>query len=182
MKGLIYTRLIYAEQRRGDERASVTNTCWVLDLHTDHVDFPDLARLSHIIIALGVTLPYKHSLYVCHLLNLGTVPGAKHIGGKIGFRHADATEAIQLLPEIALPVVTAARMRVVVSTAIQAEQGKKGIARMDEIAGNGMAKLRHRLKGKVTFSTVCKEFASVDLLLCLECLAAEDELGRGRFR
>lgn len=80
------------------------------DLHTDHVDFPDLAQILHIIIALTVTLPYKHSLYVCHLLNLGTVPGAKDIGEKIGFRHADASEAIQLLPEIALPAVTAARI------------------------------------------------------------------------
>lgn len=126
MKGLMKTRLVYAEQMRGDERASATNPCWILDLHTEHVDFPDLAQILHIIIALTVTLPYKHSLYVCHLLNLGTAPGAKHIGGKIGFRHADATEAIQLLPEIALPIVTAAKMRVVVSTAIQGGTRQKG--------------------------------------------------------
>ena len=151
MKGLIYTRLVYAEQRRGDERASATTSSWILDLHTDHVDFPDLAQILHIIIALTVTSPYEHSLYVCHLLNLGTVPGAKHISGKIGFRHADATEAIQLLPEIALPVVTAARKRVVVSMTIQAEQDQKGIAPMDEIAGNGMARFAIALRGKLLF-------------------------------
>lgn len=127
MKDLIYTGLVYAEQRRDDERASVTNLCWVLDLHTEHGDFPDLAQILHIVIALRVTLPYKaQPLYVCHLLNLDTVPGAKHIGGKIGFRHADAPEAIQLPPGIALPLVMAARMRVVVSTAIQAGTRQKG--------------------------------------------------------
>ena len=173
MKELIYTRLVYAEQRRGDERASATNPCWILDLHTEHVDFPDLAQILHIIIALMVTLPYEHSLYVCHLLKLGTVPGAKHIGGKIGFRHADATEAIQLFLEIALPVVTSARMRVVVSTAMQSEQGQKGIARMDEIAGNGMTSFAIALRGKLLLQR------SADLLLCLECLAAGDEIGRG---
>ena len=47
MKALIYTGLVYAEQRRDDEKASVTNPYWILDLHTEHGDFsrprPDLA-------------------------------------------------------------------------------------------------------------------------------------------
>ena len=55
-----------------------------------------------------MTLPYKHSLRASDLLNLGTVPSAKHICGKIGFRHGDANEAIQLYSEIASPIVTAA--------------------------------------------------------------------------
>ena len=126
-----------------------------------------------------VTLPYKHSLHLCHLLNLGTMPGAKHIGGEIGFRHADATEAIQLLPEIALPVVTSARKRVVVSMATQAEQDQKGIAPMDEIAGNGMASIAIALRGKLLLQRSARNLASVDLLLCLERLAAGDETGRG---
>ena len=97
---------------------------WIFIPNT--VTFPDLAQILHIVIAVTVTLPCKHSLYVCHLLNLGTVPGAKIIGRKIGFRHVDATEAIQLLPEIALPLVMAARMREVASTAIQSGTRRKG--------------------------------------------------------
>ena len=74
----------------------------------DTLTFPHFAQILHIIIATLMTLPYKHSLRASDLLNLGTVPSAKHICGKIGFRHGDANEAIQLYSEIALPIVTAA--------------------------------------------------------------------------
>ena len=66
-----------------------------------------------------MTLPYKHSLRASDLLNLGTVPSAKHICGKIGFRHGDANEAIQLCFRNRITDCHGGYIRAVVSIAIQ---------------------------------------------------------------
>ena len=47
---------------------------------------------------------------------------------------------------------------------------------MDEIAGNGMAIFAMALGGNSLFQWSTRKFVSVDLLLCLECLAAGDEI------
>ena len=98
-KGALYTRAMQTqnkgkamnEPRPQSQRGHVQSLMLIPNLLT----FPHFAQILHIEIAPMMPFPQKHSLHLGDLLNLGTVPGANHSCGKIGFRHADAIEAVQ---------------------------------------------------------------------------------------